>query len=64
MVKHKASNLVDVGSSPEMGVTSYDIISNEKSQLSIILLSRLLGATGNMDIREKYLQILSLSKSD
>ena len=48
LVKHKALNLVDVDSSPMMGVTSYDIIFNEvyiKSQLSIILLSRPLGAT-------------------
>ena len=48
MVKHKALNLVDVGSSPVMRVTSYDVIFNEvyiKSQLSIILLSRPLGAT-------------------
>ena len=29
MVEHKALNLVDVGSSPMMGVTSYDIIVNE-----------------------------------
>ena len=26
MVKHKALNLVDVNSSPVMGVTSYDVI--------------------------------------
>ena len=48
LVKHKALNLVDVGSSPMMGVTSYDVIFNEvyiKSQLNIILLSRPLGAT-------------------
>ena len=48
MVKHKALNLVDVGSSPMMGVTSYDVIFIEvyiKSQLNIILLSRPLGAT-------------------
>ena len=48
LVKHKALNLVDVGSSPMMGVTSYDVIFNEvyiKSQLIIILLSRPLGAT-------------------
>ena len=47
-VKHKALNLVDVGSSPMMEVTSYDVIVNElytKSQLNIILLSRPLGAT-------------------
>ena len=48
MVKHKALNLVDVDSSPMMGVTSYDVIFIEvyiKSQLNIILLSRPLGAT-------------------
>ena len=48
LVEHKALNLVDVGSSPMVGVTSYDVIFNEvyiKSQLSIILLSRPLGAT-------------------
>ena len=48
LVKHKALNLVDVGSSPMMGVTSYDVIFNDvyiKSQLNIILLSRPLGAT-------------------
>ena len=48
LVKHKALNLVDGGSSPMMGVTSYDVIFNEvyiKSQLNIILLSRPLGAT-------------------
>src|SRR3954463_10540229 len=39
---------MDVGSSPMVGVTSYDIIFNEvciKSQLSIILLSRPLEVT-------------------
>ena len=48
LVKHKALNLVDVGSSPMMGVTSYDVIFIEvyiKSQLNIILLNRPLGAT-------------------
>ena len=48
MVKHKALNLMDVGSSPMMGVTSYDVIFIEvyiKSQLNIILLNRPLGAT-------------------
>ena len=48
LVKHKALNLVDVGSSPMMGVTSYDVIFIEvyiKSQLNIILLSQPLGAT-------------------
>ena len=48
LVKHKALNLVDVGSSPMMGGTSYNVILNEvyiKSQLNIILLSWPLGAT-------------------
>ena len=48
LVKHKALNLVDVGSSPMMGVASYDVIFNEvyiKSQFSIILLIRPLEAT-------------------
>ena len=48
MVKHKALNLVDVGSIPVVKIRSYDVIINEvyiKSQLSIILLSRPLGAT-------------------
>ena len=48
LVKHKALNLVDVNSSPMMGVTSYDVFFIEvyiKSQLSIILLNRPLGAT-------------------
>ena len=48
LVKHKALNLVDVDSSPMMGVTSYDVIFIEvyiKSQLNIILLRRPLGAT-------------------
>ena len=47
LVKHKALNLVDVNSSPMMGVTSYDVIFIEvyiKSQLNIILLSWPLGA--------------------
>ena len=48
LVKHKALNLVDVGSRPMMGVTLYDILFKEvyiKYQLNIILLSRPLGAT-------------------
>ena len=48
LVKHKALNLVDVGSSPMMGVTSYDVLFKEvyiKSQLNNILLTRPLGAT-------------------
>ena len=39
---------MDVGSSPMMGVTSYDVVFKEvyiKSQLNIILLSRPMGAT-------------------
>ena len=51
MVKHKALNLVDVGSSPMVEITSYDVTINElytKSQLSIILLSRHLGATSDI----------------
>ena len=46
LVEYKALNLMDVGLSPMVRVTSYDIIFNEvyiKSQLSIILLSRPLG---------------------
>ena len=48
LVEYKALNLMDVGSSPMVRVTSYDIIFNEvyiKSQLNIILLNRPLGAT-------------------
>ena len=48
LVEYKALNLMDVGSSPMVEMTSYDVIINElytKSQLSIILLSRPLGAT-------------------
>ena len=48
LVEHKTLNLVDVGSSPMVEITSYDVIINElytKSQLSNILLSRPLGAT-------------------
>ena len=48
LVEDKTLNLVDVGSSPMVGVTSYDVIFNEvyiKSQLNIILLSRPLGVT-------------------
>ena len=49
LVKHKALKLVDVGLSPMMGVTLYDVLLKEvyiKYQLKIILLSRPLGATG------------------
>ena len=45
LVKHKALNLVDVDSSPMMGVTSYDVLFIEvyiKSQLNIICLKLLL----------------------
>ena len=48
LVKHKALNLVDVGSSSMMGVTLYDVLFKEvyiMSQLNIILLTRPLGAT-------------------
>ena len=48
MVEYKALNLMDVGSSPMVEITSFDGIINEsytKSQLSNILLSRPLGAT-------------------
>ena len=48
LVEHKALNLMVVGSSHTAEATSYDVIFNEvyiKSQLSIILLSRPLGAT-------------------
>ena len=56
LVEYKALNLVDVGSSPMVEIILYDVIINKlytKSQLSIILLSRHLGATGDMHIREK-----------
>ena len=46
LVEYKAINLVDVGSSPMVEITSYDVTINEsytKSQLSNILLSRPLG---------------------
>ena len=48
LIEYKVLNLVDVGSSPMVEITSYDVITNElytKSQLNIILLSRPLGAT-------------------
>ena len=48
LVEYKALNLMDVGSSPMVEITSYDVIINElhtKSQLSISLLCRPLGAT-------------------
>ena len=48
LVEYKALKLMDVGSSPMVEITSYDVIINElytKSQLSIILLSWPLGAT-------------------
>ena len=48
LVKHKALNLVDVGSSPMVEITSYTVIINKsytKSQLGNILLTRPLGAT-------------------
>ena len=48
LVKHKALKLVDMDSSPMMGVTSYEVILLKyisKFQLNIILLSQPLGAT-------------------
>ena len=48
LVEYKALNLVDMGSSPMVEITSYDVIINEsytKSQLGNILLTRPLGAT-------------------
>ena len=48
LVKHKALNLVDVDSSPMMGVTSYDVIFIEvyiKSQLNILTKPTLGGYT-------------------
>ena len=48
MVEYKALNLVDVGSSPMVEITSYDVIIKEsytKSQLGNFLLTRPLGAT-------------------
>ena len=48
LVEYKALNLVDVGSSPMVEIVLYDVIINKlytKPQLSIILLSRPLGAT-------------------
>ena len=58
LVKHKALNLVDVGSSPMVEITSYDVIINElytKSQLNIILLSRPLGATHHFSNLHDYI---------
>ena len=58
LVKHKALNLVDVDSSPMMGVTSYDVLFIEvyiKSQLNIILLSRPLGATHHCSNLHDYI---------
>ena len=48
LVEYKALNLVDVGSSPMVEITSYTVIINEsytRSQLGNILLARPLGAT-------------------
>ena len=48
LVEYKALNLMDVGSSPMVEITLFDVIINElytKSQLSNILLTRPLGAT-------------------
>ena len=48
LVEYKALNLMDVGSSPMVEITSCDVIINKlytKSQLSIILMCRPLGTT-------------------
>ena len=58
LVKHKALSLVDVDSSPMMGVTSYNVILNEvyiKSQLNIILLSQPLGDTHHCSNLHDYI---------
>ena len=58
LVQHKALNLVDVDSSPMMGVISYDVIFIEvyiKSQVNIILLSRPLGATHHCSNLHDYI---------
>ena len=58
LVEYKALNLMDVGSSPMVEITSYDVIINElytKSQLSIILLSRPLGATHHCSNLHDYI---------
>ena len=58
LVEYKALNLVDVGSSPMMGVTSYDVIFIEvyiKSQFNIILLRRSLGATHHCSNLHDYI---------
>ena len=68
LVKHKALNLVDVDSSPMMGVTLYDVLFKEvyiKYQLNIILLSRPLGATLiKVFISIKQLQVPGCCKHD
>ena len=51
LVEYKALNLVDMCSSPMVEIILYDVIINKlytKSQLSIILLSRHLGATSDI----------------
>ena len=59
---------MDVGSSPMVRVTSYEIIFNEvyiKSQLSIILLSRPLGDTMVEDFMSiMQFQVLGCCKHD
>src|SRR3954470_16255017 len=58
LVKHMALNLVDVNSSPMMGVISYDVIFVEvyiKSQLNIILLSRPFGAIHHCSNLHNYI---------
>ena len=58
LVKHKALNLVDVGSSPTMEATLSDVIFIEvyiKSWFIIILLSRPLGATHHCSSLHDYI---------
>ena len=58
LVEYKALNLVDVGSSPMVEIILYDVIINKlytKSQLSIILLSRPLGATHHCSNLHDYI---------
>ena len=63
MEEYKALNLMDVGSSPMVEIILYDVIINKlytKSQLSIILLSRHLGAT----LVEVFMSIRQLEVPD
>ena len=62
LVEYKALNLVDVGSSPMVEIVLYDVIINKlytKSQLSIILLSRPLGATHHCSSLHDYIYKVS-----